>query len=89
MVGPITLPIGEPSQGWWAQLTRGSSDRKVERAAEVWLCEALAKEVLGAGRSIKVEFKTEQVPISEVLSVLERATGPSGWQLLLRKAGQN
>ncbi len=86
--GLITMPTGIAAAGWWAQFTHGDGGRLVERAAAVWACETLGREALGAGRTIKVEFDREQVTVSEVLSVLERATGPSGWQLLLRKAGQ-
>lgn len=84
--GPIGMPTGMPSQAWWAQLTTGSGERKIERAAAEWVCSQLLGETLGAGQGARIQFDADAT-IAEVIDVLERAAGPRARQMLVRKAG--
>ena len=82
----IVMPVGMPSQSWWAQFCQGDNGRIVERKVAQWVCQTLTKETLGAAGNVRIEFETD-VPVAEVTAALEHVTGSHGWQTLLRKAG--
>ena len=84
--GMITMPTGMPSQAWWAQLTTGSGDRKIEKAAAEWACSQLLGESFGSGQSARIQFD-EDATVAEVVDAFERAAGSSARQMLVRKAG--
>ena len=77
--GTIGMPTGMPPQSWWAQLTTGSGDRKIERAAAEWVCGQLLGETLGAGQGARIQFDADAT-IAEVIDALERAAGPRARQ---------
>jgi hypothetical protein len=35
---PIVIPAGDPSPGWWSQLSQGDNSRTIEKQAAVYIC---------------------------------------------------
>jgi hypothetical protein len=88
---PITMPVGDPSPGWWAQLSQGDNSRTIAKEAAVFVCGTLVREVLGglAAQSTTVEFDSEVVTLRDLHSVVQDLMGSRGWSALLRKGDRD
>jgi hypothetical protein len=80
------MPVGMPSQSWWAQFCEGDISRLVERQAANWLCGQLLGETLGTGQGARIEFDADAT-VGELISALERVAGSRARQMLMHKAG--
>jgi len=87
---PITKPVGEPSPGWWAQLSQGDNARLIAKEAAVFVCGTLVREVLGglASQSTTVEFNSEVITLRDLHAAIQDLMGPEGWSALVKKAGR-
>ena len=88
--GPITMPSGEASQNWWSQLSQGDNSRLIEKAAAIFVCKTLLREVLGAlvAQATMVDFQTDPVVLRDLHNAIQELAGPRGWSALLRKGGR-
>ena len=84
----IVTPVGNPSPGWWSQLSQGDNSRMIAKEAALYVCRTLVREVLGglAAQSTTVEFESEIVTLRDLHSAIQDLMGPAGWQRLLKKA---
>ena len=87
---PITKPVGEPSPGWWAQLSQGDNSRTIAKEAAVFVCGTLVREVLGglASQSTTVEFNSEVITLRDLHAAIQDLMGSEGWSALVKKAGR-
>jgi hypothetical protein len=88
---PIVMPVGDPSPGWWSQLSQGDNSRTIAKEAAVYVCRTLVREVMGglAAQSTTVEFESEVVTLRDLHSVIQDLMGPKGWSALVRKGGRD
>jgi hypothetical protein len=85
--GPITRQAGdEKSSVFWALFASGTGDRPVVRDTAVFVIRQILSETIGPHRVGKVEFLTETVTVSDILSILENRAPGSAWQLIQKKA---
>jgi hypothetical protein len=86
---PITMPVGNPSPGWWSQLTTGSGEREVERATSIKIVRQILSDVFGQLRSqnTPVEFaEGSSILLRDVHAKLESLCGHHGWAALTKRA---
>jgi hypothetical protein len=84
---PISHKEGdENSQAFWHQFC-GDGERLVEKDAAVFVVKTIVTEAVGQHRCRRVAFKSEPFTVADVLTMIEKLSGPAGWQHLQRRAG--
>jgi hypothetical protein len=87
----ITHKVGdEKSQAFWRLLVGSDPEKSiVAKATATFVCRMILAEVLGyRAAGVKVEFKDDPVRLCDVLGAIDKSCdGPSGWQLMQKKAG--
>jgi hypothetical protein len=87
-LAPITDKGDTPE--FWRQFASGSGDRLVSKEVAIYAAATVVNETVGRGLGNQaiVAFKSgEPITVAAVLAVIERLSGPAGFQLLQRKAG--
>jgi hypothetical protein len=86
---PIVRKDGEESsQAFWNQFVRGAGQWLVEKTTAVFVVKTVVYESVGPKFANQpIIFRDEPVSVADVLSAIERLSGPAGWQLIQRKAG--
>jgi hypothetical protein len=84
----ITLPVGEPSESWWAQLVTGDNSRQIAKEAAIEVCRIVLREILGAlvAQNTPIKFD-EPIALRDLHAAIQDLTGVRGWSVLLKKAG--
>jgi hypothetical protein len=77
----------ENSSTFWNLFASGAPERAVEKATAIYVIRRILSETIGPHQVGKVEFLTETVTISDILSILEIRAPGSAWQAIQRKAG--
>jgi hypothetical protein len=87
-LAPITDKGDTPA--FWNQFASGSGERLVSKEVAIYVAATIVNETVarGIGNQAIVSFKSgEPITVAAVLAVIERLSGPAGFQLLQRKAG--
>jgi hypothetical protein len=72
---------------FWYQFVSGDNRRLVEKRTAFYVVREIVFESVGPRYCQSVVFESEPITVRDVLRVIERLSGPAGWQLLQRKAG--
>jgi hypothetical protein len=90
-LAPIERRAGDEQRPtFWLQFVSSDGERRVEKNCAIFVTKMITDEVVGRGRGNQaiVAFKNDPITVGEVISVIEKLCGgPSGFQLLQRKAG--
>lgn len=83
----IRLPTGQPTPGWWSQLSVGSGERLISDDAAEYVIRTIAVEVLGAQRTsgLAIELEAGDTVLRDVWSALSDLTGTLGWSALVKR----
>jgi hypothetical protein len=84
----ITMPVGEPSSGWWRQLTTGSCEQNIERATAENVCRLIVQDVFGRQRAQQTPicFEAEgQVLLRDMYQALDDICAADVWTALRRR----
>jgi hypothetical protein len=86
---PIVRKEGdENSSAFWLQFVSGDDQRTITRETTNYVIKTIVCESVGPRYSNQpITFGTEPITVADVLAVIERLSGPAGWQHLQRKAG--
>jgi hypothetical protein len=82
------MPEGEPSSGWWRQLTSGSGEREIERGTAEKVCRLIVEDMFGRLRAQQtpVSFDTSTpVLLRDVHQAIESLCGAPGWTALTKR----
>ena len=84
------MPEGEPSQGWWSQLTAGSNTNEGDKQAEIRVCRTILRDTLGGliAQATPIDFdQSEPITLRDLHAAIHELAGAKGWTTVLEKGG--
>jgi hypothetical protein len=79
---------GEKSQAFWRTLVSSDPEALVAKQTAIFAIRIILLELQGLkAHRAEIEFDCDPVTLGDLFALLEKLSGPSGWQLMQRKAG--
>lgn len=78
----------EKNQAFWHALVSTDPQTLVAKATAIFAIRNILLELQGLkAHRTEIDFRGDPVTLDDLFALLEKLSGPSGWQLLQRKAG--
>jgi acyl-CoA-binding protein len=84
---PIVHKEGDEKKSvFWYQFVSGNNRRLVEKRTAFYVVREIVLESVGPRFAQSIVFESEPISVARVLRMIEKLSGPAGWQVLLKKS---